>query len=335
MRAPSRMTAAAVGGLVLLCACPSLAARAERVSGPAGRARGVDCGRVDPGASSRTSRARRSPAPWSRRSARRRRSRSPIGAAGSSSARCRRVPISSARISAGSWRRADRSIDVRPSARASSSIALRHASAGGATAVLSGARGGRRRAGRRRGADRRRGHAGRAERRRTAQPSGPRHSDDHGETAWRLRHARRAILKTHVHRCCRRRVAGRRRRLRSRRISGTPDAFARRGAATSFFADTPFSGQVNLLTTGSFDTPQQLFSADNFARSIAYVSRWARRSASRPTGRCAARSRRPTSRRGSSPARTRRARPPGTGTTSACRTARSATTAAIPRRCAT
>ena len=42
--------------------------------------------------------------------------------------------------------------------------------------------------------------------------------------------------------------------------------------ATSFFADTPFSGQVNLLTTGSFDTPQQLFSADNFARGIAYLA---------------------------------------------------------------
>ena len=42
--------------------------------------------------------------------------------------------------------------------------------------------------------------------------------------------------------------------------------------ATNFFADTPFSGQVNLLTTGSFDTPQQLFSADSLSRNIAYVA---------------------------------------------------------------
>ena len=42
--------------------------------------------------------------------------------------------------------------------------------------------------------------------------------------------------------------------------------------AANFFAGTPFSGQVNLLTTGSFDTPQQLFSTDNFARSIAYLA---------------------------------------------------------------
>ena len=72
-------------------------------------------------------------------------------------------------------------------------------------------------------------------------------------------------------------------------------------AATNFFADTPFSGQVNLLTTSSFDTPQQLFSADNLARNIAYLGS-ARRPATTPTGPCAARSPRRTSRRGSSPA---------------------------------
>jgi len=42
--------------------------------------------------------------------------------------------------------------------------------------------------------------------------------------------------------------------------------------AANFFAGTPFSGQVNLLTTGSFDSPQQLFSNDNFSRGIAYLA---------------------------------------------------------------
>jgi len=42
--------------------------------------------------------------------------------------------------------------------------------------------------------------------------------------------------------------------------------------ASNFFAGTPFSGQVNLLTTGSFDAPQQMFSTDNFARSTAYLA---------------------------------------------------------------
>jgi hypothetical protein len=42
-------------------------------------------------------------------------------------------------------------------------------------------------------------------------------------------------------------------------------------AASSFFTDTPFSGQVNLLTSGSFHTPQQLFSNSQNSRGIAYV----------------------------------------------------------------
>jgi len=93
--------------------------------------------------------------------------------------------------------------------------------------------------------------------------------DDHSELAWRIRHARRGVL-------------------RQTSLSDTLLANAGPGAispvdflgravgspahlATAFFAETPFSGQVNLLTTGSFDTPQQLFSSDNFARGIAYV----------------------------------------------------------------
>src|SRR6185295_3764779 len=97
--------------------------------------------------------------------------------------------------------------------------------------------------------------------------------DDHSALAWRLRHARRTILKdatlpedvlandapvdTHMF--------------------GVPDVLGRTSAspvrfATNFFAGTPFSGQVNLLTTGSFDTPQQLFSVDNFSHNTAYLA---------------------------------------------------------------
>ena len=36
-------------------------------------------------------------------------------------------------------------------------------------------------------------------------------------------------------------------------------------AATNFFAATPFSGQVNLLTTGSFDAVQDMFASRAFA----------------------------------------------------------------------
>jgi len=95
--------------------------------------------------------------------------------------------------------------------------------------------------------------------------------DDHGEMAWRLRHARRSILKDAI--------------LPADIIDGTaPDGddtggaglFARAAVpakvASNLFATAPLSGQLNLLTTGSFDTPQQLFTNNNFSRSIAYVS---------------------------------------------------------------
>ena len=96
-------------------------------------------------------------------------------------------------------------------------------------------------------------------------------TDDHSEIAWRLRHARRAILKdveipddlfTEDP-------------AADTRSFDRPSLFAVDGLsrlATNFFATSPFSGQVNLLTTSSFDSPQQLFSADNFAHSTAYLA---------------------------------------------------------------
>src|SRR5262249_6986720 len=42
--------------------------------------------------------------------------------------------------------------------------------------------------------------------------------------------------------------------------------------ASNFFTDTMFSGQVNLLTTGSLDLPQQLFSLDAVSRGVAYLA---------------------------------------------------------------
>ena len=71
--------------------------------------------------------------------------------------------------------------------------------------------------------------------------------------------------------------AGRRRRRSSRGGGLLPVEFLGNAVgspatlATSFFADTAFSGQVNLLTTGSFDAPQELFSTDMLSRNIAYV----------------------------------------------------------------
>ena len=159
-------------------------------------------------------------------------------------------------------------IDVRPSARASSSIALRHVSPAEAPAsfpVLA---------------------AGVApvpeapavvpvgDPAGTENTSGATGNDDHGELAWRLRHARRTILKDATV---------------PQEMVAAADAPAGAGGfvgqnvfgrvtnssarlASNFFGATPFSGQVNLLTTGSFDTPQQLFSTDNFAHNTAYLA---------------------------------------------------------------
>src|ERR687887_197074 len=144
-------------------------------------------------------------------------------------------------------------VDVRPSTRVSSLIALRHT---GAPVLAAG--------------------FGVVP---DSQPSTPEDAtagegkggDDHGEVAWRLRHARRGILKD----------------VGPTDFFDTPLADGRDGfgdsrfmarlgspvsLASSLFATAPFSGQLNLLTTGSFDTPQQLFTTNNFSRSVAYLS---------------------------------------------------------------
>jgi Carboxypeptidase regulatory-like domain/TonB dependent receptor len=72
---------------------------------------------------------------------------------------------------------------------------------------------------------------------------------DHTEAAWRIRHARRGVLKNETG------------------ASGTAHSYN----ANSFFADIPFSGQVNLLTTGSFDRYGQLLSPAGLGSGVAYI----------------------------------------------------------------
>ncbi|MCU1385838.1 MAG: Outer rane receptor for ferrienterochelin and colicin [Acidobacteria bacterium] len=157
-------------------------------------------------------------------------------------------------------------VDVRPSARASSSIALRHVSAANAPAsypVLAA------------------GVAAPADAPApapTADPNGAAATaatgnDDHGELAWRLRHARRTILKdaTVPEEMVAAADAPSDGGFNGHNVFGRVTNSSAR-LASNFFAGTPFSGQVNLLTTGSFDTPQQLFSQDNFAHNTAYLA---------------------------------------------------------------
>jgi hypothetical protein len=158
-------------------------------------------------------------------------------------------------------------VDVRPSTRTSSSIALRHAVASSSTVPVLAA-----------GLGPSQGDAPPPPPNAPASvpdtPTGRTSSgnDDHGEIAWRLRHLRRGILQDAT--------------VPDSLVADeapTPDTtpfgssnprvlLLPTRAATNFFTGTPFSGQFNLLTTSSFGTPQQLFSGDHLPSSVAYIS---------------------------------------------------------------
>ena len=104
-----------------------------------------------------------------------------------------------------------------------------------------------------------------------AEASTPDSSDDshsHSDTAWRLRHLTRSILKDSA---------------KTAVIEDDSDGdvpadrmFARRTGASSniagsFLSDLPFTGEVNLLTTGAF-APGDLFTGDLMPRGVAYLS---------------------------------------------------------------
>ena len=96
-------------------------------------------------------------------------------------------------------------------------------------------------------------------------------TEDHGELAWRLRHMRRSALKD-VHDTPLETAAN------PSSMDGSLAAFAKAvgspvRAASDFISDFPVNGQINLLTTTSFDRPQSLFSLDNgLPSSVAFVS---------------------------------------------------------------
>jgi hypothetical protein len=92
---------------------------------------------------------------------------------------------------------------------------------------------------------------------------------DSGEVAWRLNHTRRSILKDVDQAIVATSSSSAPSALgNSRALSHAVESSAR--LASNFFTDTPFSGQFNILTTSSFDAPQDLFGARPFlARSVA------------------------------------------------------------------
>ncbi len=89
----------------------------------------------------------------------------------------------------------------------------------------------------------------------------------HNETAWRLRHARRSILKDEGPLIT---VVERDGDIATGSLfERAMDSAA--SLATTFFTDLPFSGEVNLLTTGAFG-PGEMFSGDLLPRGVAYMA---------------------------------------------------------------
>ena len=89
----------------------------------------------------------------------------------------------------------------------------------------------------------------------------------HTDTAWRLRHLTRSILKDSANAVI---VADDDDSLHDDPLFGRSG----RGAASlagSFLADLPFTGEVNLLTTGAF-APGGLFSGNTIPRGVAYLA---------------------------------------------------------------
>ena len=92
---------------------------------------------------------------------------------------------------------------------------------------------------------------------------------DHDEVAWRLRHLKRSVLKDEQARGGYTEQPFLEDPLANiARAVGSPMRLA-----SSLFADVPFSTQINLLTTTSFDRPQDLFSINaGTPQGVAYVS---------------------------------------------------------------
>jgi len=268
MRVPSRMTASAVvGGLVLLCLPSFAAAQSASIVRPVAHIASIAAGSIQGNVQDEIG----APVAGAMVSA--------LGATAAFAVSDRTGKFEIRSLSPGPYLvRAHLSgfvasrgqvIDVRPSGRASSSIALHHATTPGTVSsypVLAA------------------GLAS-APAAPPAEPAGASDApdttdntaeargavnDDHSEIAWRLRHARRAVLKDVT-------VPAELFGDDDGAETNTANVFSRSSAsaarlATNFFADTPFVGQVNLLTTGSFDSPQQLLSAGNFAHNTAYLA---------------------------------------------------------------
>jgi len=92
---------------------------------------------------------------------------------------------------------------------------------------------------------------------------------DPAEIAWRLKHARRGVLQEATTADS---LIGDTHGNFFGTLDSTSTASSVARLAANFVTATPFSGQVNLLTSSSFQSPDQLFGATNVQRGIAFLS---------------------------------------------------------------
>ena len=93
---------------------------------------------------------------------------------------------------------------------------------------------------------------------------------DHGEVAWRLRHLKRGVLKEAVTRA----VVGAdgENAFFDDSLNSLGRAIGSPARLASIFADVPWNGHIDLLTSTSFDRPQDLLSMQTWAPRIAFAS---------------------------------------------------------------
>jgi hypothetical protein len=104
-----------------------------------------------------------------------------------------------------------------------------------------------------------------------APKDGSKESTSHTETAWRLRHIKRSILKDRSNAIV---LAGNEPDLADESIFGRAMGGAANfaGYASSIFTDLPLNGEVNLLTTSAVGPGLDLFSGGGLPRGVAYLS---------------------------------------------------------------
>jgi hypothetical protein len=94
---------------------------------------------------------------------------------------------------------------------------------------------------------------------------------DHGEVAWRLRHLKRSVLKDAANGLID--VAGAGGSLLDDSLDGLGRAVGSPARlATSLLAEVPWNGHLDLLTSTSFNRPQDLLSMETLPRGVAFLS---------------------------------------------------------------